>query len=75
MKTLIFGFLRGLKSIFWLLARLFGRKRKFKKDELAKKQRAYVRNFSSGRLKNISYQKGLGKSKKKDKRKFSKDKA
>lgn len=75
MRNVFLGFLRGLKSLFWLLARLFGKKRKFKTNEREKKLRAYVLNFSPGRLKNISYQKALGKKKKKNKRKFSKDKA
>ena len=49
--------LRGLKSLFWFIARLFGKRPKYKVNELKKKQKAYVWNFSPGRLKNVSFQK------------------
>jgi hypothetical protein len=70
----ITGFLRGLRLPMKLLSGLF-RKRK-KTSEKEKKLRAYVYNFSPSRLKNKSWQKSVGKDKKRTKKrkkgKFSK---
>jgi hypothetical protein len=56
--------MRGLLFPLWLLVRLLSRKKK-KRSELEEKQRKYVRNFAPGRLKNVSWQKSVGKDRKK----------
>ena len=70
--NIILGFLRGLKLPVKLLAGWL--KKRKKRTELEEKQRKYVRNFAPGRLKNVSWQKSVGKYKKKpkNKRKFAK---
>jgi len=55
MKGLVLGFLRALKLPIKL------------RSELEQKQWKHVRNFAPSRLKNISWQKSLGKDKKKKK--------
>ncbi len=58
------GLVKFLKFPLWLL-KLFVKKRKKVGNELEQKQRKYVHNFS---VRNISWQKSLGKGKKKKKR-------
>ncbi len=55
------GLVKFLKFPLWLL-KLFVKKRKKVGNELEQKQRKYVHNFS---VRNISWQKSLGKGKKK----------
>jgi hypothetical protein len=61
------GIITALKFPLKLLTGLVRKRRKKFRSELAEKQRAYVRNFDPTRLKNISWQKSLGKDKRKRK--------
>lgn len=72
MKFLFLGLFRGLKSFFWFVARIFGKRPKYRTNKLTKKQRAYVWNFSPGRLKNVTHKKTDKKSKKLKKQKLEK---
>jgi hypothetical protein len=65
MRGLMVVFLGILKFPLWLLSRLFGRRRRKVREEMKEKQRKYVRNFSLGRLKNVSWQKSVGKNERK----------
>ena len=60
--------MRGLFFPLWVLVRLIGKRRR-KRSELEEKRRKYVRNFSPGRLKNVNWQKGLGRIRGKGERK------
>ncbi|MDR1670680.1 MAG: hypothetical protein LBR43_03090 [Spiroplasmataceae bacterium] len=74
MKILL-SFLKFLKLPIKIIVNLVkGERKKNKKSELEQKQLAYVRNFATGRLKNTSWQKSLGKEKKIKKPKKSKKK-
>jgi len=67
------GIISVLKLPFKLLIGLLGKRRKRVKNKLAEKQRKHIQNFDPSRLKNRSWQKSLGKSKKKKLRKWKKD--
>jgi hypothetical protein len=63
----ILGFLRGLKLPVKLLSKWL--KRKKKRNELEEKCQKHVRNFAPGWLKNYSWQRSLGKTREREKRK------
>jgi len=63
MRGFLLGFLRALKLPVKLLRGELKKRRK--KSELEEKCRKHVRNFAPGRLKNTSWQKSLGKDKRK----------
>ena len=65
----LLSFVKALKLPLKLLAGFFGKKSKREKNELEKKQLAYVRNFSPNRLKNRIWQKNLGKNQRRFKKK------